>query len=198
MAECTDLGRVLRSSTRAFTFNTRLPEPDVPAFGSFVKAKVQQGQADVFGLIYDIIISDDPFVKQLAVVDEVNEEMIQDQLRNRQVPIEVNVLSIGYRRAGVIHQVLPMQPPISWDHIFTCSPEEVRAFASSFDYFKIVLETRDVPNDELLAASLRHASRCFDDERATREFLLEAGRELAKLLNNDLTRLNGILRRIRP
>jgi hypothetical protein len=198
MAECKDLGRVLRSSTREFTFNTELPEPDVPVFGSFVKAKVQKGTADVFGLIYDIIISDDPFVKQLAVVDDIDEEMIQDQRRNRQVPIEVNVLSIGYRRAGVIYQVLPMQPPISMDHIFTCSPEEVRAFTSSFDYFKIVLETRDVPNDELLAACLRHASGCFAERQTAREFLLEAGRELARLLNNDLTRLNGILRRIRP
>jgi hypothetical protein len=196
--ECKTIGRVLRSSTKEFVFGTELPEPDVPAFGSFVKAKVQQGQADVFGLIYDIVIGDDPFVRQLAVASALSEEEIQDQRQRRRMPIEVKVLSIGYRCEERIYQVLPVQPPISLDQIFTCTEEEVRDFISSCDYFKIVLETRDAPNDELLAASLRHASGCFADKQAAREFLLEAGRELARLLNNDLTRLNGILRRIRP
>ena len=34
-------------------------------------------------------------------------------IRNRQVPIEVSVLVLGYRRQGTIHYRLPPQPPLS-------------------------------------------------------------------------------------
>ncbi|MFN3763530.1 MAG: hypothetical protein ACK4WK_10070, partial [Anaerolineae bacterium] len=72
---------------------------------------------------------------------------------------------------------------------------EVREFTRRLDYFRLVLGARDVPADELLVASLRFAVAARPPEE--REgFLLEAGRELARLLGGDLLRLDGLLRQI--
>jgi len=50
--------------------------------------------------------------------------------------------------------------------------------------------------DELLAANLRYAAQARGT--AGHDFLVDAGRELARLLAIDLPRLDGLLRRIRP
>ena len=80
------------------------------------------------------------------------------------------------------------------DWLYQCSNEEVLAFTTRFDYFRLVLESRDVPADELLAASLR-AGSAARPQRERQAFLIEAGRELARLLANDPVRLEGLLRR---
>jgi len=61
----TRVGRVMRSSTGEFTIGTRLLQADVPRFGAFVKAPSTDG-CQVIGLIYDVLIEDDPFVRQLV------------------------------------------------------------------------------------------------------------------------------------
>ena len=63
------------------------------------------------------------------------------------------------------------------------------------DYFRNVLNSFQIPTDELLAASLREAARCqLPGQREP--YMLAAGRELASLLAADLPRLDAILRRI--
>ena len=82
------------------------------------------------------------------------------------------------------------------DWLYQCTDEEVRAFTSRFDYFRLVLEAREVPADELLAASLRIAAAARpESDRAA--LLTEAGRELARLLAGDPVRLEGLLLRLR-
>src|SRR5215831_15344533 len=100
------IGRLLRSSTTGFVFGCSVPEPEVPRFGDFVKAPAQRGRTNIIGLIYDIIIEDDPFVRQMVASRDLDEAYILDQRENRQVPIDVSVLSIGYysgagARAGI-------------------------------------------------------------------------------------------------
>jgi hypothetical protein len=110
------------------------------------------------------------------------------------VPIEVGVLVVGYRRNGAFLHHLPPQPPLSLDILYTCPAEELAEFTERFDYFRLVLDNRDLPADELLAANLRYAARAREDGEY---FLVDAGRELARLLAMDLVRLDGLLRRIR-
>src|SRR4029079_15498350 len=80
------IGRLLRSSTTGFVFGCSVPEPDVPRFGDFVKAPAQRGRTNVLGLIYDIVIEDDPFVRQMVATPDLEEAYILDQRENRQVP----------------------------------------------------------------------------------------------------------------
>lgn len=191
-----EVGRIIRSSTTRFAVGCQVLQPNVPIFGSLVKVRAQRDD-EIYGLIHDVRMEDDPFVRQMAVASELPPEYIEDQRRNRQVPIEVGVLVVGYRHSGSIYHRLPPQPPLSLDVIHACTPEELVAFSERFDYFHLVLDSSDLPADELLAAHLRYAAEARG-EAARPYFLLDAGRELARLLAMDLPRLDAILRRIRP
>ena len=194
------VGRVLRAGTRGFAIGCAVMQPDIPAFGTFVRAEGLRPGSAIYGLIYDVSIEDDPFVRQFISTNPPD-EVVRDQRENRQVPIEVSVLAVGASQGGEdggehIYHCLPAQPPVTLDWLYQCTDEEVRAFTARFDYFRLVLETRDVPADELLAASLRVAAAARpEDERET--FLVEAARELVKLLASDPVRLEGLLHRIR-
>jgi len=192
----TDIGRVLRSSTRHFAFGTRVPEADMPVFGSFVKAAAQRGTAQVYGLIYDIAIGDDPLVKQLAMAEKIDPVIIADHRENRRVPIEVSVLAVGYARDGHIYHALPLQPPMALDSVFQCTPDEIRAFTERLDYLRLIIEARDIPNDELMAASIRWAALARPDA-ARQDFFVHAGQELSRLLSRDVTRLEDIVRKMK-
>ncbi len=193
------VGRVLRASTRRFALGcagaTPVMQPEIPAFGSFVRAEGQVSGQAIYGLIYDVSVEDDPFVRQFIGANPP-EEVVRDQRENRQIPIEVRVLAVGCGDGQTIRHCLPAQPPVTLDWLYQCSNEEVRAFTERFDYFRLVLEAREVPADELLAASLRVAAAARPGKE--REgFLIEAGRELVRLMAGEPTRLEGLLRRLR-
>ena len=191
------IGRLLRSSTTGYVFGCSVPEPAVPLFGMFVKAPAQRGQSEVIGLIYNIAIEDDAFVRQMVATPDLPEAYIQDQRLNRQVPIEVSVLSVGYRQGEAYVQSLPPQPPITLYRISSCSDHEVCEFTKRLDYMQLILNAPDAPADELIASALLRAADCRPPEDRSR-FLRQAGRELARLLNRDLARLENLLRRIKP
>ena len=191
-----EVGRVIRSSTTRFAVGCQVLRPQVPVFGALVKARIQE-EDEVFGLIHDVRVEDDPFVRQMAAAsDELRPEYIEDMRQNRQQPIEVGVLVVGYRQGGSIQQRLPPQPPLSLDAIHTCSGQELTEFTARLDHFSLILDSRDLPSEELLAAHVRYAAEARD--AGERGFLVEAGRELARLLALEPMRLGGILRRIRP
>jgi hypothetical protein len=188
------VGRVLRSSTASFTIGTKTLAAEVPRFGGFVKVAAPDG-CDIIGLIYDVVIDDDLFARQLIGAD-VGEEYIADQRQNRQVPIEISVLVVGHARDRQMYPYLPPQPPSALDQIVTCAPDEVIRFTDTFTFFRTVLEAKDARSDELLAAALRLAAAARGANG--RDFLVRAGRELSRLLAFDAVRLEGLLRRIKP
>jgi len=188
------VGRVLRSSTAGFSIGCRVLRENVPEFGAFVK--VAQGNCAITGLIYDVQFVDDPLVRQIISADSMPEELRRDQSQ-RLAPIEISVLVVGFVRDGQVYQHLPPQPPATLDQIVTCTPDEVLAFTREFAFLRTILNAKDAPADELIAASLRTAAAARP-EGEQRAFLLDAGRELARLLSVDPVRLEGILRRIKP
>jgi hypothetical protein len=188
------VGRVLRSSTAGFAIGCRVLREDVPEFGAFVQ--VAQGSAQIMGLIYDVQFVDDPLVRQIISADSMPAELRLDQSQ-RLAPIEISVLVVGFVRDGQVYQHLPPQPPATLDQIVTCTPSEVIAFTREFTFLRTILDARDAPADELVAASLRIAAAARP-EADRRSFLLDAGRELARLLSADPVRLEGTLRRIKP
>ncbi len=194
MEQSLPVGRVLSSSTASFAIGTKTLAADVPHFGGFVKVPAPDG-SQIIGLIYDVLIEDDPFVRQMIGAD-VDDVYIADQRQNRQVPIEISVLVVGHINNGRMYQFLPPQPPIALDQIVTCSNEEVIKFTNDFTYFRTVLDAQEARSDELLAASLRSAAQVRGS--SGRDFLVRAGRELSRLLAFDAVRLEGLLRRIRP
>lgn len=192
------IGWILRASTVGFAVGCRVLKSDVPQFGDLVKVPSADDQTQIFGLIYDVQVHDDPAVRQLILVaDEMEEEVIRDQRDNRLTPIEISVLVVGYQRQQEIVQGLPPQPPLSLDRLIRCDEADLRAFTEQLAYLRLVLNAAQIPADELLIANLRRAAAAHPPE-ARRRFLIEAGRELARLLSFDLVRLDTILRRIKP
>lgn len=189
------IGRVISANTRSFVFGTRVPKTDVPVFGSLVKTHIVHRATAVFGLIYDIQVLEDGMTKMLSVADDVKPEDIAFQ-RRRRVPVEAHVLLVGYREgAGAIRHGLPAQPPITLDDVMICENDEVTEFTQKQDFFRLILESRECPADELIAACAREAGAARG-EGARNTFALACGRELARLLANDAARLEGLLRRI--
>lgn len=200
------IGHVLRGNTTNFVCGTRINKLEVPEFGAFVEAPCGNGSSkeQVVGLIYAIQIGDDPLVRQLILADNVNSQTREDQRVNRMVPVEISVINIGcytHREEGdlFVRQSLPPRPPLSLAEVNVCSPDLVLAFCRRFDFFRLVLNAADVPNDELLAASLSLAAAHLGSPGSVkrRNFLVYAGRELAKLMSQDLGRLENILKLIR-
>jgi len=191
------IGRVTRCSLRGFVGALRLPEPNVPIFGAFCTAEAQQGTSHVVGLIYDITIQDDEFARQIATTEGVSEEQIADQQQNRQIPIEVSALAVGYRRGNRYQQALPPQPPLSLAPIYSLPSAEVVAFTQDLAFLPLVLSAGNLPVDELLAAALQQAALARP-QAERRPFLLEAGRVCSRLMADDLGRLDTLLQGLRP
>jgi len=188
------VGRVLRANTREFVIGCGVMRPDIPTFGSLVRADGQSPEQAVYGLIYNVSVEDDLFVRQFISAD-APEEVVRDQRENRQVPIEVSVLAVGCQTGGGIRHCLPPQPPVTLDWLYQCTDSELRTFTERLGYFRLILDAYDAPVDELLAAHIR-AAALARSEAGRDTFLIEAGRELARQLSGDPVRLEGLLRRL--
>jgi hypothetical protein len=192
------IGRVLRASTVGYACGTRSHELDAPSFGAFAQTRFNNGtEVDVIGLIYAIHIDDDPLVRQLIMANQMSTATLRDQRENRMVPVEISVVNIGYRINGEAYHNLPPRPPMSLDPVYLCDDDCIYDFTQKFDFFRLVLNTPEVPAEELLAAALKYAANARP-AREQRDFLVRAGRRLAQMLSYDLPRLNHMLRLIRP
>jgi hypothetical protein len=195
MNEPVIVGRVLRSSTTGFTIGCRqlISEQDqrIPEFGALVRAEAKDGDI-TYGLISNVTIEDDAFVRQLVAAGVESAEIIEDQRQKRQVPIVVDVLVVGGGQRLAVYHRLPAQPPSTLDQIYLCNAAEIVRFTERHDWLRTVLGSVEVPADQLLTATLRAAALArLPDQREP--YLVSAGRELAQMLALDLSRLDGIL-----
>src|SRR5512142_3313495 len=158
-----EIGRLLRASTTACVVGCRVSQVNVPAFGGLVRIPLADNYG-IYGLIYDIRIEDDGLVRQLVTAEGIDDDVIQDNRVNRNVPVEVSVLHVGYRQAGQIYHLLPPRPPLSLDAIYVCGPKEACTFtaAGRFGYFRHILRASELAVGELLAAHIKliHTYQC--------------------------------------
>lgn len=191
------IGRVTRCSTRGFVGAMRLPEPDMPVFGSFCRANAQGGESQVIGLVYDISIEDDEFARQMAIVEDLPPEQLQDSRSARSVPVEFSAIAVGYRTDGRYVQSLPPQPPMSFAEVTVMSAEEIRAFTERLEFLPMLFEAGQIPAVDLTAASLRLAADLQPESRR-QAFLVEAGRTVAGWLGDDLSQTERLLSKLNP
>jgi len=189
-----EIGRLLRSGTTGFVVGCRVNQLDAPSFGAMVRVPLEESY-QVYGLIYDIHIDDDGLVRQLITAEEVPEEVLRDNRENRNVPVEIGVLALGYQEGGQIFHLLPPRPPLSLDAIYLCTPEEIVQFTSAgrFGYFRHVLRDEDKPVDELLAAHLK-AARAAHKIAGDKDWFAGALGELIALKRDDYQALTALLR----
>ncbi len=96
------IGRLLRAGTSGFVVGCRVSQLESPAFGGLVRATLSDDY-QIYGLIHDIHIDDDGLVRQLVTAEGIDENVIADNRLNRNVPLEMSVLSVGYSQGGRIY-----------------------------------------------------------------------------------------------
>lgn len=167
MIQDLEIGRVLRASTAGFAIGCRISQLSGPGFGSLVKAQPVDERESIYGLIYDMHIDDDPMVRRLVMVEAPRQSVIEDQRNNRLLPLEMSVLTVGYRTGKTIYHGLPPRPPLNLDPIYLCrDPEEVRDFSQESGYLRLILRSavEKVPVDQLLAAHVRQIYHLRGDD----------------------------------
>ena len=192
MTQPIEIGRLLRAGITGFIAGCRVNQWSAPSFGTLVRAPLGDGY-QVYGLIHDIHIDDDGLVRQLVTADGVSEEVMKDNRERRIVPVEMSVLAVGYEQDGAVHHLLPPRPPLSLDVIYACDDKETVRFTSAgrFGYFRHILNGKDLPIGEVLAAHLMQAGKAHGtNSDAWRE---KAVQELITLLRDDYPTLMSVL-----
>jgi hypothetical protein len=189
-----EIGRLLRAGTTGFVVGCRVTQLETPSFGALVRVPLSP-EYQVYGLIHDIHIDDDGVVRQLVTAEGVDQAVVADNRLNRNIPVEMSVLAVGFEEAGQVHHRLPPRPPLSLDVIYLCDPEELRRFttAGRFGYFRHVLRARDAPVGELLAAHLSAALEVHREAGNT-DWAMQATQEIITLLRDDYAQLMDVLR----
>jgi hypothetical protein len=188
-----EIGRLLRAGTAGCVVGCRVNQLSVPAFGGMVRIPLDKAY-QVYGLIYDIHIDDDGLVRQLVTAESVPDEVIQDNRLNRNVPVEISVLFVGYQDGAQIVHLLPPRPPLTLDVIYYCEPAEVCRFTSAgrFGYFRHVLRSLDLPIGELLATHVKQAAAA-QEGAGNPNWVSDATKELITLLRDDYPTLMSVL-----
>lgn len=180
-----EIGRVLRSSTLGFTVGCRVTQLEVPAFGGLVKAQPIDNREAIYGLIYNMHIDDDPLVRRLVLAENPRPEAINDQRRNRLLPIEMDILAVGYELNGNLYQGLPPRPPLNLDPVVMCTqPVEVRRFTEKLGYLRLVLRNAGspIPVEQLLVA---HVLDIYHQRGDDTQWALSVIQELIELLRSN-------------
>ncbi|PJH75835.1 MAG: hypothetical protein CO064_04510 [Anaerolineae bacterium CG_4_9_14_0_8_um_filter_58_9] len=189
------IGHLLRAGTTGFVAGCSVSQLEAPAttnmaFGALVRAPLEE-EYSVYGLITDIHIDEDGLVRQLVTAENVSQEVIRDNRERRIVPVEMSVLTVGYEQNGKVSHLLPPRPPLSLDVIHLCSDAELVKFTSAgrFGYFRHVLQAKDIPIGEVLAAHILEVKLKTKNVK----WVEEAVQELITLLRDDYPTLMSVL-----
>ena len=189
------IGHLLRAGTTGFVAGCSVSQLEAPAttnmaFGALVRAPLDKDYS-VYGLITDIHIDEDGLVRQLVTAENVSQEVIRDNRERRIVPVEMSVLTVGYEQNGKVLHLLPPRPPLSLDVIHLCSDAELVKFTSAgrFGYFRHVLQAKDIPIGEVLAAHILEVKLKTKNVK----WVEEAVQELITLLRDDYPTLMSVL-----
>ena len=206
MPDCPPVAEVIASSTREVLAEV-YDAADVPAFGSWVEVETECG-AVLYGLVSHAETgSVEPGRQAVALGAEYDRETLRREMPQLLALIRtvIRIQILAYwdgrtRRDGepVVRQTLPPQPAALHDRVRSCGDATVARFGAPFDYVRTLARNPDpaVPADDLLAAALGGLYRAYGQGDAGLRVIVEAGRALARLLDDDHERLQSILRRV--
>jgi hypothetical protein len=188
------IAEIIEAETARFTAQCYelYPSREGPPLGALVRT------GDIYGIVgHAATAGIEPGRRPIARgKDETSEEAVYQNSPQllKLLRSEFTAAVVGYRDADKVRQYLPPLPARIHGFVYLCESEENKEFGESFDFLSILINTTlPVPVEELTAAALRQMSAAQDDPRS---FLVEGGKELAKLLSNDFIRLKNILGRL--
>jgi hypothetical protein len=201
------VAEVIASSTREIVAEV-YAEAEVPAFGSWVEVETDDGTV-LYGLVSHAETgSVEPGRQAVALGADYDRDRIRREmpqiLELVRTTVRAQVLAYWDRQTRDggrprVRQTLPPRPAALHDRVRPCGPDAVAALAAPFDVLRTLARHPDpaVPADDLLAAALRNLHAAHGGGPDGEAVLVEAGRALARLLDDDHERLQSILRRVR-
>lgn len=198
------IAEVIESSTRHVVAEVLRTEDrrsaEAPDFGAWVEIELEDGRM-LYGVVGHVETgSVEPGRRATAL------GMGRAELR-REMPQVLELIRTTFRAQilayrdtrGDLHQTLPPRPAALHDMVRACTDATVCALGAPFDYLRTLVRNpdADVPTDDLLVALLRRLNRAYGAGEEGTRALLDAGRVLSRLLNDDHERLQSILRRVR-
>lgn len=189
----TEIGRVLRASTSGFAVGCRVGQLSAPSFGCLVKAEPISQREAIYGLIYNMNIDDDPLVRRLVLAENPRQSVIEDQRQNRLLPIEMDVLAVGYALNGTLRHGLPPRPPLNLDPVYLVEdPGEMKRFTERPGYLRLILRMTGspVPVDQLLVA---HIQQVYERRAQDSTWAIRTIQSMIELLRSNYELLVPVL-----
>jgi hypothetical protein len=185
------IAEVVESSTAEIVAECRALNAS-PPFGTFVRIVSEPVS---FGAVFNIATrSLDPTRRPTAYGKTEEELRLEQPQIFELLRTEFHAVLVGFQEGKTMRQSLPPQPPRLHSFVYASDKEEVRAFTSSPDYLRILLNASgQTSSNELIIAACRAALTAHDNDPT---YLIGIGKELSRLLPRDYERLNAIVRRI--
>ena len=193
------IAEVIESSTRAFEAEVNRGE-EPPDFGSWVHVE-HGGGLQLYGLVSHVEMNSYEPNRRAVALGRTTEEL------KKEMPQVMELLRTTFRaqvlayrdRAGTVRQTLPPQPAGIHAFVAACPPGHVRALGRPYDFLRTLARNPDpaVPVDDLIVAVLGQVWAVQDGQREREAALVDAGRALSRLLDDDHERLQSILRRVK-
>ena len=149
------IGRMLSANSRECVVSSLTPQNEIPAYGSMLRIPLGEGQPEIYGVVTDVTLEEDGFLRQIASSADISEEVIRDAQENRSVPIVIRVAYIGYTEEDRVLHLLPPRPPVTLTSIYPCSAREICEFTRKLGYLRLLMNVTNLPAGELLAVHLR-------------------------------------------
>jgi hypothetical protein len=186
------VGQVVRADIAGFTAGWPLHQ--TPPLGSLLKV-------DEAGTIYAVVcnartesIDGRPPVARVSGETDLESYLEKHPHLRHLLQTTCDAVVVGHRDGAQVRHYLPSAPAPLFAPVRVCSPEETARFSQELDFLRLLLAS-PTHADEMTAACLRRAAAAHADGRA---FLVQAGKELARLLGAEPQRLTSILRGVRP
>jgi len=185
------IGEVIESKTDQFVAES-VKYHQVPAYGSFVR--VQDGARRIYGIVsgaytgsLDGVGKAKAFFKDIKVL-EYEQPQVFSLLRSEFIAVVVGFSENGNYRLYYppVHAKLHLPVEI-------CEEDEIVGITAGTCFLNKTLNCPDGNGEELTAAALRTVAMLHKDPKI---YLLNAGRELLKMLGYDTQRLKSVFERV--
>lgn len=184
------VGEVIESSTMEFVAESRVLH-GAPPFGSFVKV---ESYPVIYGITFNVCTQSIEPNRRPTAYGKTEEELHLEQPQIFELlRTEFHTLILGYRDEVGVSQCLPPHPPRIHSFVHYCAADEIAEFTHNSHFLRPIFTLAKVPSDELTIAAIRSAYRA---RKENGEYLVKAGKEIARLLKDDYDRLSSIIKRI--
>lgn len=178
--------------------------PTMPPFGSWVTAKDDSSDNQIFAVVYHATTTPIDSIHRARALGLSLQELREQQPQIfSMLKTEFRAAIVGYvgrspdgngtTPPSPIYQHLPPRPPQVHQAVYRCTEQEIITFTEQLDFFKTLLQIPGAPVDALVAATIRTV---YQLRKADHLWLVQVGRTLSLLLKDDYDRLRGILGQI--